>query len=87
VAVLKKDEMIGLAEKAVGSAVQKGGAEAEAYVYEGQATNVSIEIGQINKSSRIIDRGIGIRVAVNKAVGFAYTNIVEDFERGESQQT
>jgi PmbA protein len=83
VAVLKKEEMISLAEKAVNSALQKGGAEAEAYVYEGQATNVSIEIGQINKSSRIIDRGIGIRVAVNKAVGFAYTNIVEDPEAVE----
>ncbi len=81
--MLKKDEMIGLAEKTVRMALQKGGAEAEAYVYEGQATNVSIEIGQINKSSRIIDRGIGLRVAVNKAVGFAYTNIVEDPEAVE----
>jgi PmbA protein len=77
VAVLKRDEMIGLAEKAVSTALQRGAAEAEAYVYEGQATNVSIEIGQINKSSRIIDKGIGIRVSVDKAVGFAYTNIIE----------
>jgi PmbA protein len=83
VAVLNRDEMIGLAEKAVSMALQKGAAEAEAYVYEGQATNVSIEIGQINKSSRIIDRGIGTRVAVNKAVGFAYTNIIEGQEAVE----
>jgi PmbA protein len=77
VAVLKKDEMLRLAESAVGIALKKGAAEAEAYVYEGQATNVGIERGQITKSNRIIDRGLGIRVSVNKAVGFAYTNIIE----------
>jgi PmbA protein len=70
--------MIGLAENAVKSAMQKGAAEAEAYVYEGQATNIGIELGQINKTNKIIDRGIGIRVAVNKAIGFAYTNIIDD---------
>ena len=77
-AVLEKDEMLRLAENAVNLALKKGSAEAEAYVYEGQATNVGIELGQITKSQRIIDRGIGIRAVVNKAVGFAYTNIIED---------
>jgi len=77
VAVLEKDEMLRLAENAVGIALKKGAAEAEAYVYEGQATNVGIERGQITKSNRIIDRGLGIRATVNKAVGFAYTNIIE----------
>jgi PmbA protein len=76
VAVLEKDVMQGLAENAVNAALAKGAAEAEAYVYEGQAINVGIERGQITKSSRIIDRGLGVRVSVNKAVGFAYTNIV-----------
>ena len=76
-AVLEKDQMLSLAENAVGIALKKGAAEAEAYVYEGQATNVGIERGQITKSNRIIDRGLGIRAMVNKAMGFAYTNIVE----------
>ncbi len=76
-AVLEKDEMLRLAENAVNIALKKGAAEAEAYVYEGQATNVGIELGQVAKSNRIIDRGLGIRVSVNKAVGFAYTNIIE----------
>ncbi|MBN1245919.1 TldD/PmbA family protein [Candidatus Bathyarchaeota archaeon] len=76
-AVLEKDEMLSLAENAVSIALKKGAAEAEAYVYEGQATNVGIERGQITKTNRIIDRGIGIRATVNKAVGFAYTNIIE----------
>jgi len=84
VAVLEKDQMLSLAENAVKSAVKKGAAEAEAYVYEGQATNVGIELGQITKSNRIIDQGIGIRLAVNKAVGFAYTNIIEGHNVVES---
>jgi PmbA protein len=78
VAVLEKNVMIGLAEKAVQTALGKGAAEAEAYVYEGQGTNIGIELGQISKTNRIIDRGLGIRVVANKAVGFAYTNIVND---------
>jgi len=77
VVVLEKDEMLRLAENAVGIALKKGAEEAEAYVYEGQATNVGIERGQIAKSNKIIDRGLGIRATVNKAVGFAYTNIIE----------
>ena len=75
---LEKDQMVHLAENAVKIALKKGAAEAEAYVYEGQATSVGIERGQITKSNRIIDRGVGIRTVVNKAVGFAYTNIIEE---------
>jgi PmbA protein len=78
VAVLKKDLMVSLAENAVDQALKKGASEAEAYVYEGQATNIGIERGQISKTNRIIDRGLGIRVAANKAVGFAYTNVIDD---------
>ena len=77
-AVLEKDQMLRLAENTVGIALKKGAAEVEAYVYEGQATNVGIERGQIAKSNKIIDRGLGVRVAVNKAVGFAYTNIIDE---------
>ena len=77
-AVLEKNTMIGLAENAVKAALREGAQDAEAYVYEGQASNIGIELGQISKTNRIIDRGLGIRVTANKAVGFAYTNIVED---------
>jgi PmbA protein len=77
VAALKKDEMLSVAENAVQLALRKGAAEAETYVYEGQSTSIGIERGQITKSSRIIDRGFGIRVVVNKAIGFAYTNVLE----------
>jgi PmbA protein len=77
VAALKKDEMISIAENAVGLAQSKGAAEAESYVYEGQSTSVGLERGQITKSTRIIDRGLGVRVSVNKAIGFAYTNVLD----------
>jgi len=78
VAVLEKNILISLAEDAVKAALRLGAAEAEAYTYEGQATNIGIELGQISKTNRIIDRGLGIRVVVNKATGFAYTNILDD---------
>jgi len=78
VAVLEKDQMLNLAKKTVDMALRCGAKEAEAYVYEGQTTNVGIERGQITKSQRIIDRGLGLRVIVNRAVGFAYTNVIEE---------
>jgi PmbA protein len=77
VVALKQEELLSLAEDAVSFALKKGANEAEAFAYQGLTTNVVIERGQIAKSARIIDNGIGIRVIANKAVGFAYTNIVE----------
>ena len=70
--------MLNLAQKAVDTALRAGAGEAEAYVYHGQATSVGVERGQISKSSRIIDLGLGIRLAVNKAIGFAYTNMMDN---------
>jgi len=77
VVALKKEEILGLAEKAVNLAQRKGVDEAEAFVYQGLTTDVSIERGQIARSSRIIDRGLGIRVIVNNTIGFSYTNMLE----------
>ncbi len=74
---LKQEEMQRLAEKAVSLAERKGVDEAEAFVYQGLTTSVNIERGQINRSSRIIDRGLGVRAIVNKATGFSYTNVLE----------
>lgn len=76
VAALKEEEVLSLAEFAAKSALKKGADEAEAFAYEGLTTTVAIERGQIAKSSRIVDRGLGIRTIVNKAVGFSYTNIL-----------
>jgi PmbA protein len=87
VVLLEKNIMINLAENAIKAALKKGATEAEAYVYEGQATNIGIELGQISKTNRIIDRGLGIRIVTNKTIGFAYTNIVDDIEAVESAVT
>jgi PmbA protein len=78
VAALEESQLLSVAENAVADALKKGAEEAEAYTYEGQATNIGIELGQISKSNRIIDRGLGLRVALNKAIGFAYTNIIDN---------
>jgi len=77
VAALKQDEILSVAEKAVNFATKKGAGEAEAFVHQVFTTNVNIERGQIARSSRIIDKGLGIRAIVNRAVGFSYTNILE----------
>ncbi|HVP93069.1 MAG TPA: TldD/PmbA family protein [Acidobacteriota bacterium] len=81
--VLKQEELLSLAENTVKFALKNGAAEAEAFVYQGLATSVSIERGQIAKSSRIIDRGVGIKAIINKAVGFSYTNILNSKEAVE----
>jgi len=75
--VLKKEEMLSSAEDAVSFALKKGADEAEAFAYQGLTANVTIERGQIARSSRIIDRGLGVRVIIDKAVGFSYTNMME----------
>jgi PmbA protein len=76
VAALKGEETISLAEKAVNFALKNGADEAEAFAYQGFTTAVAIERGQIAKSSRIVDQGLGIRTVVDKAIGFSYTNII-----------
>ena len=75
--VLKQEEMLGIGEKAVNLAIKRGAEEAEAFVYQGLTTDVIIRQGQIARSSRIVDRGLGIRAIVNKAIGFSYTNMLD----------
>ncbi len=73
---LNPEETISLAEAAVNFALKHGADEAEVFAYEGLTKTVAIERGQIAKSSRIIDQGLGVRTVVSKAIGFSYTNIV-----------
>lgn len=73
---LRKEQMLDLAESAVDFALKKGADEAEAFAYQGLTTNVVIERGQIARSTRIIDRGLGIRTIIKRAIGFSYTNVL-----------
>ncbi len=76
-AVLRQEELLRLAERASELALKKGASEAEAYVFQDLSTYVSIERGQISKTSRTFDRGLGCRAIVNKSLGFCYTNVLE----------
>jgi PmbA protein len=78
VVVLEKDKMLTLVDNTVSLALQKGASEVEVYLYEGHVKNVGIERGQITKSNKLLDRGLGIRVVARKAIGFAYTNAVKN---------
>jgi PmbA protein len=76
VVALKKEQMLDLAETAVDFALKKGADEAEAFTYQGLTTTVVIERGQIARSTRIIDRGLGVRTIIKKSIGFSYTNVL-----------
>jgi PmbA protein len=78
VAALRQEELLRLAERASDFALKRGAAEAEAFVFQDLSTYVSIERGQIAKTSRVIDRGMGCRTIVNKSLGFSYTNVLEN---------
>ena len=67
-----------LGKKAVDSAIKKGADEAEAFINEALDTSVTIERGQITKNLRKKGQGLGLRAVYNKAVGFSYTNILDD---------
>ncbi|RLG92236.1 hypothetical protein DRO34_02745 [Candidatus Bathyarchaeota archaeon] len=75
---LDREEILSLCEKAVKVAERHGADEAEAYFCQTSRTAVGIERGQLAKSVSHIDQGLGIRAVYNKAVGFAYTNIVAE---------
>ena len=77
VVALRKEEMLNLAEETVNFALKRGANEAEAFAYQGLTNTIGIERGQIARSARVVDQGIGIRVIVNKTVGFSYTNVVD----------
>ena len=75
-AALRQEELLELAESAVNSALRKGADEAEAAVFQESTTSAGIERGQIVKTSRTLDLGLGMRTIISKAVGFAYTNVL-----------
>ncbi|MEA2089148.1 MAG: TldD/PmbA family protein [Thermoproteota archaeon] len=77
-AELKPEELIHFGEKAVNIAMRKGADEAEAFLSQTLNTSVNIERGQIAKNMRKKDQGLGIRAVYRKAVGFSYTNILND---------
>jgi PmbA protein len=78
VAELRKEEMLSLCEKAVRTAERSGASEVEAYICQILRTSVGIERGQIVKTITHVDQGLGVRATYNKAIGFAYTNLLTE---------
>ncbi len=72
----KTPELSDLGMRAVEFAIKSGAQEAEAYL--GVSSNISIDIerGQIVRSAKSVDQGLGVRVVYRKAIGFSYTNIL-----------
>jgi PmbA protein len=67
-------ELIDFGKRAVDFALRRGAQEAEAYLSMSSGTSIEIERGQIVRSAKRIDQGLGVRAVYGKAVGFSYTN-------------
>jgi PmbA protein len=78
VAEPKLEELIGFGQRAVNVAIKKGAEEAEAFLSRVSSTSVNIERGQIVRSVKRTDQGLGVRAIYKKAVGFSYTNMLTD---------
>lgn len=72
----KLEELIIFGQRAVNFAVKKGAEEAEAFLSRVASTSVDIERGQIVRSIKRTDQGLGVRAIYKKAVGFSYTNML-----------
>ena len=72
------EKLLEIGKKAVEKAIRLGADEAEAFLSEGYLNSVGIQRAQIVGCMSRWEHGIGIRVAYNKAVGFAYTTILDE---------
>lgn len=70
--------LIEFGKKAVDFAIKGGAEEAEAYLSMSSATSIDIERGQIIRSIKGDDQGLGVRTVYGKAIGFSYTNTLTD---------
>ncbi len=67
-------ELLDFGKKAVDFAIRSGAEEAEAFLNMLSSTSINIERGQIVRSTKRIDQGLGVRAVYRKAVGFSYAN-------------
>jgi len=74
VAEPKLAELVDFGKRAVKVAVGRGAEEAEAFLSMSSGTSIDIERGQIVRSIKRTDQGLGVRTVYGKAVGFSYTN-------------
>ncbi len=67
-------ELVDFGKRAVDFALRRGAEEAEAFLNMLSSTSINIERGQIVRSTKRIDQGLGVRAISRKAMGFSYTN-------------
>jgi PmbA protein len=67
-------ELVDFGKRAVKVAVGRGAEEAEVFLNISSGTSINIERGQIVRSIKRMDQGLGVRAVYGKAVGFSYTN-------------
>ena len=72
----KLAELISFGKRAVDFAIKSGAQEAEAFLSMSSGTSIDVERGQIVRSTKSVDQGLGIRAVYRKAVGFSYTNML-----------
>lgn len=73
-AELKTLELFNFGKRAVDFAIKSGAQEAEAFLSVNSGFSIDIERGQIVRSIKRSDQGLGVRTIYKKAVGFSYTN-------------
>jgi PmbA protein len=78
VAEPKLAELFDFGERAVKFALGRGAEEAEAFLSVSSGTSIDVERGQIVRSIKRIDQGLGVRAVYRKAIGFSYTNTLAD---------
>jgi len=77
---MSKGELLGFGEVAVKKAISEGVNQVEVFLYEGKLLSISLEKGEVKKAGSIVEKGIGIRVAIGKKVGFSYSTGFEDID-------
>lgn len=74
----KPEKLLEIGRRAVRKALSLGATEAEVFLSEGHENSVGIERGQIVGCMSRWEHGLGLRVVYDKAVGFAYTTILNE---------
>ena len=74
----KLAELVDSGNRAVKVALGRGADEAEAFLSLNSGTSIDVERGQIVRSIKRMDQGLGVRAVYRKAVGFSYTNTLTE---------
>ena len=63
-----------IGEEVIKKAIQYGAEEAEAVIENIKEFNVNVRKGEVETLQKSVSKGLGLRVYINKALGFSYTS-------------